>query len=122
MDAVRADLARTPFRAPEADRLAHLGLTPKLLAAAEAAGALLRIAEGIVLLPSADERAADVLARLEQPFTASEARRALDTTRRVAIPLLEYLDRHGRTLRLDGALRRCPAAGPPEEPGGPDAG
>lgn len=122
VDAVRADLARTPFRAPEADRLAHLGLTPKLLAAAEAAGALLRIAEGIVLLPSADERAADVLARLEQPFTASEARRALDTTRRVAIPLLEYLDRHGRTLRLDGALRRCPAAGPPEEPGGPDAG
>ncbi|MFJ4845712.1 MULTISPECIES: selenocysteine-specific translation elongation factor [unclassified Streptomyces] len=122
VDAVRADLARTPFRAPEADRLADLGLTPKLLAAAEAAGALLRIGEGIVLLPGADARAADVLARLEQPFTASEARRALDTTRRVAIPLLEHLDRHGRTVRLEGALRRCRGAGPTPDEDGADAG
>lgn len=107
VDEVRADLARTPFRAPEAERLERLGLTPKLLAAADAAGALLRIGEGIVLLPGADAGAAAVLARLGQPFTASEARRALDTTRRVVIPLLEHLDRQGRTVRLDGALRRC---------------
>lgn len=107
VEEVRADLARAPFRAPEAERLERLGLTPKLLAAAEAAGALLRIGEGIVLLPGADARAAALLARLEQPFTASQARRALDTTRRVCIPLLEHLDRQGRTVRLDGALRRC---------------
>nr|WP_237554953.1 SelB C-terminal domain-containing protein [Streptomyces sp. SID4948] len=105
---VRADLAATPFGAPEADRLKQLGLTPRLLAAAEAAGLLLRIAEGIVLLPGADGRAAAVLSGLPQPFTASQARRALDITRRVAIPLLEHLDRQGRTVRVDGSLRRCP--------------
>ncbi|MYV38323.1 selenocysteine-specific translation elongation factor, partial [Streptomyces sp. SID1328] len=67
----------------------------------------LRIDRHIVLLPGADAEAAAVLAELEQPFTTSQARRALDTTRRVAVPLLEYLDRHGRTERLDGTLRRC---------------
>jgi selenocysteine-specific elongation factor len=46
------------------------------------------------------------LRRLPQPFTTSQARQALDTTRRVAIPVLEYLDRIGRTQRLDGQLRR----------------
>ncbi|MEU6577169.1 selenocysteine-specific translation elongation factor [Streptomyces sp. NPDC046805] len=110
VEAVRADLAREPFRAPEAERLHELGLTPKLLAAAEAAGALLRIGQGIVLLPGADGQAAAVLARLEQPFTVSQARRALGTTRRVAIPLLEYLDQHGHTVRVDDALRRCGTA------------
>ncbi|MGV9342675.1 selenocysteine-specific translation elongation factor [Streptomyces sp. NPDC003688] len=107
---VREDLTRDPFHAPDADRLRELGLTPKLLAAAEAAGALLRIDKGLVLLPGADARAAAVLARLEQPFTASQACRALNTTRRVGIPLLEYLDRHGHTVRVEGALRRCRSA------------
>ncbi|MGW6599520.1 SelB domain-containing protein [Streptomyces sp. NPDC055036] len=109
VEAVRADLARAPFRAPEAERLERLGLTSRMLAAAAAAGALLRIGDGIVLLPGADARAATVLSRLDQPFTASQARRALDTTRRVAIPLLEHLDRRNYTVRLDGALRRCVA-------------
>lgn len=121
VEAVRADLARAPFRAPEAERLRELGLTPKLLAAAEAAGALLRISGGIVLMPGADARAAAVLARLEQPFTTSQARQALDTTRRVAVPLLEYLDERGRTVRVDGSLRRCRAGGPDPGRGGRDA-
>jgi selenocysteine-specific elongation factor len=38
-------------------------------------------------------------------FAASEAREALGTTRRTAIPLLEHLDRSGVTVRL-GDLRR----------------
>ncbi len=107
VDAVCADLARTPFRAPDADRLAALGLTRKAVAAAETAGALLRIADGIVLLPGAAARAAAVLARLPQPFTPSEARQALDTTRRVAVPLLEYLDAQGYTERVDDRRRCC---------------
>ena len=41
-----------------------------------------------------------MLAGLPQPFTLSEARQALDTTRRVAVPLLELLDRAGATRRL----------------------
>ncbi|HEX5568191.1 MAG TPA: selenocysteine-specific translation elongation factor [Streptomyces sp.] len=112
VDAVRAELRSAPFRAPEADRLAELGLTPNVIAAAVAAGALLRIGGGIVLLPGADVRAAAILARLDQPFTTSEARRALDTTRRVVIPLLEHLDARGLTVRLDNTRRRCePPAG-----------
>ncbi|GHJ36833.1 SelB C-terminal domain-containing protein [Streptomyces sp. TS71-3] len=119
--AVRTDLARAPFRAPEADRLAGLGLTPRLLAAAAAAGSLLRIADGIVLLPGADAEAATILAGLPQPFSASEARRALDTTRRVAIPLLEHLDRRGWTVRVEGALRRCGAGPGGQVPGAVDS-
>ncbi len=53
-----------------------------------------------MLAPGADADAARILARLPQPFTAAEARKALGTTRRVAIPLLEYLDRAGATRRL----------------------
>ncbi|WP_312881640.1 selenocysteine-specific translation elongation factor [Actinomadura alba] len=104
---VRGELASTPFLAPEADRLAALGLTGKSLAAAERAGLLLRIAPGVVLAPGADAHAARVLAALPQPFTASEARAALGTTRRVVIPLLEHLDRRGRTERLADDRRRC---------------
>ncbi|HEY4464698.1 MAG TPA: SelB C-terminal domain-containing protein, partial [Streptosporangiaceae bacterium] len=41
-----------------------------------------------------------------QPFTTAEARKALDTTRRVAIPLLEFLDRARITERLPDDRRR----------------
>jgi selenocysteine-specific elongation factor len=99
VEAVRADLAGTPFLAPEAHRLAELGLGRRELAAAVRAGALLRVADGIYLLPGADAAAAAVLAGLPQPFTVSEARRALGTTRRVAVPLLELLDVRGHTRR-----------------------
>jgi selenocysteine-specific elongation factor len=107
VEALTADLRRSPFRAPEAGRLAELGLTRQALAAAVAAGALLRVAESVVLLPDADTGAAAVLRSLPQPFTLSEARRALDTTRRVAVPLLELLDRRGHTERVDDQRRRC---------------
>lgn len=114
VDALRRDLAQAPFRAPEAGRLAELGLDRRALAAAAAGGALLRIADGIVLLPGAAAAAAAVLRALPQPFTLSEARRALDTTRRVAVPLLEFLDARGHTERVDEQRRRCrtdPATG-----------
>ncbi|MBC6462534.1 selenocysteine-specific translation elongation factor [Actinomadura sp. HBU206391] len=104
---VHGELETAPFQAPEADRLAALGLTGKSLAAAERAGLLLRIAPGIVLAPGADADAARILATLPQPFTASEARTALGTSRRVVIPLLEHLDRRGRTERLADNRRRC---------------
>ncbi|GLY76423.1 selenocysteine-specific translation elongation factor [Actinoallomurus iriomotensis] len=109
---LRADLERAPFRAPEADRLAELGLTGRALGAAVRSGALLRVAEGVVLLAGADDRAARVLASLPQPFTVSEARRALDTSRRVAVPLLEHLDRRGLTVRT-GDRRTLRAGGGP---------
>ncbi len=97
---LRDDLAGQPFVAPEAARLRELGLDSRSLAAAARAGLLLRVADQIVLAPDADREAARILAGLPGPFTAAEARQVLRTTRRVAIPLLEYLDRRGLTRRL----------------------
>ncbi|HLN69476.1 MAG TPA: SelB C-terminal domain-containing protein, partial [Streptosporangiaceae bacterium] len=83
-----------------------LGLDPRAIAAAARAGLLLRVTEQIVLAPGTEAEAARILARLPQPFTTAEARQALGTTRRVAIPLLEYLDRAGITQRLPDDRRR----------------
>jgi selenocysteine-specific elongation factor len=101
LDALRADLTADPFRAPEADRLAELGLGTRELAALVRAGELIAIADGVVLLPDAPDRAVEKLRGLGPAFTLSEARRALGTTRRVAVPLLEHLGRTGRTVRVD---------------------
>jgi selenocysteine-specific elongation factor len=106
MDTLRVDLERDPFAAPEVARLAELGLGPRQLASLVKAGELLRIADGVVLLPGADRRALEVLGRLGPEFTLSAARQALGTSRRVAVPLLELLARSGRTARTpDGGHR-----------------
>jgi len=99
--ALEQRLRDRPFAAPERDQLAELGLGRRELAAAEHVQRLLRISDDIVLLPDAPNLATVALRALPQPFTTSQARQALDTTRRVAIPLLEYLDRTGRSERID---------------------
>ena len=104
--AVEQRLRATPFAPPEAPDLVALGLTTRELAAAETAGRLLRLSGGVVLLPDGPALAMRVLAALPQPFTLSEARQALKTTRRVAVPLLEHLDGRGWTRRLDGTSRQ----------------
>lgn len=100
-------LRAEPFAAPEAADLKEWGLGPKELAAAERAGRLLRLAKGVVLLPSAPREALSVVTQLEQPFTLSAARQALGTTRRVAIPLLEHLDATGATRLVEGKRFVC---------------
>ncbi|HET9871821.1 MAG TPA: selenocysteine-specific translation elongation factor [Propionibacteriaceae bacterium] len=99
-------LAQAPFAAPEKPDLDHWGLGLRELAAAERTGRVVRLAPDLVLLPTGPALAMRVLAVLPQPFTTSQARQALGTTRRVAIPLLEHLDRRGWTVRLDGGHRR----------------
>jgi selenocysteine-specific elongation factor len=106
IDAILDDLAKDPFAAPDAGRLRGLSLDGKALAAAARGGLLLRISDQIVLAPGADAEAAKILGELPQPFTTSQARQALRTSRRVAIPLLEYLDRARVTERLPGDERR----------------
>jgi selenocysteine-specific elongation factor len=96
----RAFDGKGDFAAPEAHELQQLGLGVRHLAAAARAGLVLQLAPQVVLRPGAPERAARLLAGLPQPFTLSEARRALDTTRRVAVPLLELLDRRELTRRM----------------------
>ena len=99
LDAIRAELRQRPFAAPEAHRLAELGLGPRELAVLVRAGHLLRVADGVVLLPDACERAVERLADLGPEFSLSAARQALGTSRRVAVPLLELLARTGRAER-----------------------
>ncbi len=100
------DFAGNPFAAPDANRLRELRLDTRALAAAERAGEVWRVADGIVLPRIAESVALQRLSALPQPFTASEARTALQTTRRVVLPLLDHLDRSGATRRLPDD-RRC---------------
>jgi selenocysteine-specific elongation factor len=100
VQALLADLADAPFSAPDSGRLHELGLDARATAAAERAGLLRRLPGNVVLPADAARRAARILAGLPQPFTASEARQALRSSRRVVIPLLEWLDREGVTRRL----------------------
>ena len=106
LERLRTDLADQPFAAPDAGRLAQLGLDTRAVAALHRAGLVLRVADGVVLLPGADDAARDLLRGLPQPFTTSQARQALGTSRRVALPLLAHLDRTGRTLRLPDDRRQ----------------
>ncbi|HEY3504349.1 MAG TPA: SelB C-terminal domain-containing protein, partial [Actinocatenispora sp.] len=113
--AVHADLAADPYAAPDAARLSHLGLGRREIAAAVRAGRLLEVAPGVVLRPGADVAAVALLAALPQPFTLSAARQALGTSRRVAVPLLELLDRAGHTHRLADSRRTIGADGAPSD-------
>lgn len=115
--------ARSPFRAPEARDLDRLKLGPREIAAAEKQGRLIRLGgldarggagvrggtagqgDSILVGPKAPAQAMRVLSELTQPFTTSQARQALDTTRRTVIPLLEHLDSRGWTRRLDAGHR-----------------
>ncbi|CAM3796590.1 SelB C-terminal domain-containing protein [Kibdelosporangium persicum] len=106
VDQVVAHLRETPFRPPDADRLRDLGLGRREIAAAVRTGALIRLAGNVVLLPDAPGRAAKILTGV--PFTPASAGQALDSTRRVVIPLLERLDALGVTEhRPDGTRVIC---------------
>lgn len=102
---LEARLLANPFLAPKVGELAALGLGVRELAAAERVRRVLRLQGGVVLLPSAPVLAIWALAQLPQPFTTSQARQALGTSRRVAIPLLEHLDGRGWTRRIDDEHR-----------------
>ncbi|WP_076263737.1 selenocysteine-specific translation elongation factor [Intrasporangium flavum] len=105
---IEARMAEEPFAAPEQKELDASAIGPRELAAAVRAGRLVRlpgVPDDVYLLPVAPARAMRVLAGLPQPFTTSEARVALGSTRRTVIPLLEHLDARGWTRRVDGTHR-----------------
>jgi selenocysteine-specific elongation factor len=105
LDALVERLTAAPFEAPDADGLAAAGLTDRYLALAVRDGRLVRVAAGIYLRPEAVDEAVARLSAIEQPFTLSQARIALGTTRRTAVPLMELLDRTRRTVRVDSDRR-----------------
>ncbi len=99
VEALEQRLAGRDFTVATEDDLAAVGLRAAETAAAVRAGRLVRLAPDVVLLPDTVGRAVTVLAGLPQPFTASEAREALGTTRKVIVPLLEHLALRSRTRR-----------------------
>ena len=105
LHALTARLTEQPFAAADGPELVAAGLTDRYLAAATKAGRLIHVAAGVYLLPTAPDEAARRLADLPQPFTLSQARQALDTTRRVALPLLELLDQRQAAVRVDSQRR-----------------
>jgi selenocysteine-specific elongation factor len=105
LDALVGRLTAAPFDAPDAAELAAAGLTERYLALAVHDGRLVRVAAGIYLRPEAMDEAVTRLSAIEQPFTLSQARIALGTTRRTAVPLMELLDRTRRTVRIDSDRR-----------------
>ena len=88
--------------------LAELGADRAATALLVRTGVLVAVGPAGYLGRSALEGAVETLRRRfpdGRPFAATEAKEALGTTRRTAIPLLEHLDRTGVTIRL-GDLRR----------------
>lgn len=106
LERLKHHLAPNPFAAPDQNELARLGLDHRTLSGLTAAKLVLRLPGDIALLPDAPERAAEMLARLEGPFTLSQGRQALGITRRVAVPLFEHLDRIRVTVRVDDTRRK----------------
>ncbi|MGI8653226.1 MAG: selenocysteine-specific translation elongation factor [Geodermatophilaceae bacterium] len=111
IETIRERLRGNPFDAFSAAELAQLDLTPVILAAAVRAGLLVAVGDGVFLAPDARQVAVARLERLEQPFTTSQARTALQTSRRVALPVLQWLDASGVTQRLPDDRRRLDQAG-----------
>ncbi|MDQ3054538.1 MAG: selenocysteine-specific translation elongation factor [Actinomycetota bacterium] len=106
IQSIRDRLQHNPFDAPSPTELARLDLTPVVLAAAVRAGLLVAVGDGVFLAPGAREDAVAQLQTLEQPFTTGQAREALQTSRRVALPVLRWLDAAGVTQRLPDDRRR----------------
>ena len=68
-----------------------------------------RISDKLVTTPNVLEQARERLAaQAEEEFTASEARQVLDTSRKCIIPILEWMDRQGWTVRMGDGRKLAP--------------
>lgn len=105
VEELRKCLRKNPYKAPTTTELKEIGLGVSELKLACSTGLLVEIAPGVYLLPGSDVKAATILEGITQPFTVSEARAALESSRRVMVPLLERMDRLGLTRRLDDIHR-----------------
>ena len=103
---VRERLRDNAFDAPTPTEFAELELSPAMLTAAVRVGLLITVGDGVFLRPEAQDAAQERLQTLPQPFTTSQARTALQTSRRVALPVLQWLDAAGVTVRLPDDRRR----------------
>jgi len=111
--AVEAALAAGGVTVLSDDQLAALGADRRMLAALVRLGVLVNVGPGLHVGAEALTQAVGSLRRTfpgDRPFTAAEAKEAMGTTRKTAIPLLEHLDRSGITVR-QGDHRRLATPG-----------
>lgn len=100
-------LGEEPFGPPDLEVTAReIGMSHEELTGVVHDGLVVRCGPVAFTRTAVDEAATLLrsLAATQGPFTASEAREALGTSRKYAIPLLEHLDAAGVTA-FDGALR-----------------
>jgi selenocysteine-specific elongation factor len=90
---------------PTVAELGAAGIPADVIDAAGRAGAVVRIAPDLVLHPDVLDRAvATIAARGDDGTSVSQLREALGTSRKYAVPLVEWMDANGVTVRR-GDLR-----------------
>ena len=107
-DRLVAAIAGAEPSPPTTRELAERGFGPELVRAAVADGRLVRVSAELVFTPELLLRAEAVVRELAgrpEGLTVSAFREALGTSRKYALPILEWFDATGVTLR-DGDVRR----------------
>jgi selenocysteine-specific elongation factor len=89
---------------PTVDELETAGFARELIDAVARAGALVRVSQEILFTKDFIAKAESLVMRAGRGITVSEFREQLGTTRKYALPILEYFDHSGVTRR-DGDLR-----------------
>jgi selenocysteine-specific elongation factor len=86
---------------PTVRELTGSGFDLELIGAVSAEGRLVRVSAVLVMTPATIERALTLIrAAGSDGMTVSDVRAALGTSRKYAVPLLEYLDAQGLTRRV----------------------
>jgi selenocysteine-specific elongation factor len=96
------DALATSLAVPD---VADLSLDPEVVHLKVRSGELVRISPNLVYLPSQVEELAETMAGLGEEFTVAEFRDAAGLSRKYAVPILEWSDKEGLTVRR-GDLRR----------------
>jgi selenocysteine-specific elongation factor len=101
-------LSDQPLSPPRASELGAIGLDAEVRRYIEEQGLAIPVGPDLLMLPGAVDEATDKLRALLETrgsATVAEARDVLGSSRKTMVPLLEYFDAAGLTLR-DGDLRR----------------
>lgn len=77
----------------------ELGLDRELLHLKIRTGDLVRISEDLVFLPHQVEELSEIIRGMAPEFTVADFRDAADLSRKYAVPILEWSDREGLTVR-----------------------
>ncbi len=99
-DELAWEAARTKLRAGLAvPSLGQLGLSKELVHALVRSGALIRVSPDLAYLPDQVGSMVERLGELPEGFTVAQFRDQFGLTRKYAVPILEWLDSEGHTVR-----------------------